>query len=70
MEIEAQTPALPLSNLGRDALLGGVCVKLARRSGKDAGRVRLLFALATLLTGSFPGVIAYLLLYALLPDND
>ena len=48
-------------------MIAGVCAGLARRFGMRAGTVRLLFLVSCLLPG--PQFIAYLVLWALLPNE-
>ncbi|MGC1215279.1 MAG: PspC domain-containing protein [Micromonospora sp.] len=49
-------------------MLAGVCAGLAQRFGMSAGMVRLLFVLSLLLPGT--QVIIYLVLWALMPNED
>ncbi len=48
-------------------MIAGVCAGLARRFGLSAGVVRILFVLSCLLPG--PQFIAYLVLWALMPNE-
>ncbi|MBG0565170.1 PspC domain-containing protein [Actinoplanes aureus] len=48
-------------------MIAGVCAGLARRFGMRPGTVRLLFLVSCLLPG--PQFIAYLVLWALLPNE-
>ena len=50
-----------------DRWIAGVCSGLARRFGVSPGMVRLLFVISCLLPG--PQFIAYLVLWALLPNE-
>jgi phage shock protein C len=50
-----------------DRWIAGVCSGLARRFGLSSGVVRLIFVLSCLLPG--PQFIAYLILWALLPNE-
>jgi phage shock protein PspC (stress-responsive transcriptional regulator) len=49
-------------------MLAGVCAGLARRFGRSAGFIRLLFLLSLLLPGT--QVIVYLVLWILMPNED
>ncbi|NLU79806.1 PspC domain-containing protein [Micromonospora sp. HNM0581] len=49
-------------------MLAGVCVGLARRFGRSAGLIRLLFLLSLLLPGT--QVIVYLALWIIMPNED
>jgi len=62
------TPPYRRSN--REKVLAGVCGGIARTWNQDVSLVRLLFVLATLLTGVFPLVITYFVLWAAVPAED
>jgi len=51
-----------------DHCVAGVCGGLAEYLGWDAGRLRLVWVLATIFTG-FAGVIVYLVLWYLMPES-
>ena len=50
-----------------DRWIAGVCSGLARRFGLSSGVVRLIFVVSCLLPG--PQFVAYLILWALLPNE-
>ena len=45
----------------RDRVFGGVCAGLSEYAQVDKGLLRFLAAVAILVTGVFPGLIAYIL---------
>jgi len=49
-------------------MIGGVCAGLARRFGTTPGTVRLIAVLSCLLPG--PQFVAYLILWAIIPESD
>jgi phage shock protein PspC (stress-responsive transcriptional regulator) len=49
-------------------MIAGVCAGLGRRFGMSAGMMRLLFLVSCLLPG--PQIIAYLVLWAMMPSED
>lgn len=51
-------------------MIAGVCGGLAERLGWDARLVRVLYVLASMLTGTFPGIVAYVVLWAVLPERE
>lgn len=51
----------------RNAVLGGVCAGIADYLGWDAGRVRLLYILVSILSVAFPGALVYLILWVAMP---
>ena len=64
--------ASPNPRLTRDkneGMLGGVCAGIAARYGYDLGLVRLIWVLATVLTGG-TGIVIYVAAWVLLPAAD
>ncbi|MBI5380954.1 MAG: PspC domain-containing protein [Opitutae bacterium] len=53
-----------------DKTIAGVCSGLARYLGWSANRVRIVYALLTVLSAAFPGIIVYLALWFLMPAED
>ncbi len=58
----------PLRRPRRGRMIGGVCAGLAARFGMTATQVRVLAVVSCLLPG--PQFLAYLALWALLPEGD
>lgn len=50
-------------------MIAGVCGGLGNRFGMDATIVRILYVLASVLTVAFPGIIVYLILWVLIPEE-
>jgi phage shock protein C len=57
-----------LRRLNTSAVIGGVCAGLGHYFGIDANMIRLAWALAAVLGGA--GVLAYLVAWLALPDED
>ena len=53
-----------------DKMLSGVCSGFARYIGVDPVWVRLFYAVATIFTAGFPGVILYVILAYVVPSDD
>lgn len=51
-----------------DGVLGGVCAGLARYTSVDAGLIRAVFVILTLVNGL--GILLYMLLWAIIPDRS
>ncbi|MBK9139592.1 MAG: PspC domain-containing protein [Verrucomicrobia bacterium] len=51
-------------------LIAGVCAGLARHLGWSASRVRLVYILCSILSVAFPGILVYLALWFLMPNDD
>ena len=57
----------PLRRNRLDALVGGVCAGIGDYLSWDHTVVRVIAILGTLLTGLWPGIIAYLVLWLIIP---
>lgn len=53
-----------------DRMLAGVCGGLAAYANMDATVMRILVALVTLLSGVFPGLIAYIIMAIVIPEQE
>ena len=61
------TPTLARSR--SDRMLAGVCGGIARRFSWSSGIVRLLFVLISVFSAAFPGILVYLVLWLLVPEE-
>lgn len=53
----------------QDRVIAGVCGGIAAHMDMPAGRVRVIYVLLSLLSVGFPGILVYLILWALLPES-
>ena len=53
-----------------DKILGGVCAGLARQFQMDPSIARVVAAVIVFVTGVFPGAVVYVILWAVLPEED
>ena len=60
--------ALELSNKHR--MIAGVCGGIANWLGWDPTAVRVLYVVVSILSAGFPGTLAYLVLWAVMPRSD
>jgi phage shock protein PspC (stress-responsive transcriptional regulator) len=60
---------MPLVRSRTNRKLGGVCAGLAQWLGWDTTLVRVLYVLVSLLSAAFPGTIAYILLWIIMPEE-
>ena len=51
-------------------LIAGVCAGIARHLGWSAARVRLVYVGFSIISVAFPGIIVYLVLWLLMPNDD
>ncbi len=50
--------------------IAGVCAGLAEYLGLDITLMRLLWAIISVMTGIFPGLIAYLVAWVIMPESN
>lgn len=60
---------MPLYRSRHKKIIAGVCGGLADWLGWDVTLVRILFVLVSLLSAAFPGILIYILLWALMPQK-
>lgn len=52
-----------------ERMLGGVCGGMAEALGWPASRVRIIYVLLSVLSVAFPGILVYLVLWLLVPNE-
>ena len=52
-----------------DRLIAGVCGGFAKALGWSSTAVRILYVMASILSAAFPGILAYLVLWAVMPPE-
>ena len=58
-----------LSRSRNDRVLAGVMGGIARRFGWNSTLVRVIFVLVSILSAAFPGIVVYLILWLLMPEE-
>ena len=53
----------------RDRMIAGVMGGIARRLGWDANLLRIVFVLVSVLSAAFPGILVYLILWVVIPEE-
>jgi len=53
-----------------DRVLAGVVGGIARRFGWNSTLLRVLYVVASILSAAFPGILVYLVLWLLMPEDD
>ena len=53
-----------------DRILGGVCAGIADWLGWDPTLVRVAYLILTLFSAAFPGVLAYIILWIIMPSRS
>ncbi len=52
-----------------DRVIAGVCGGLAKSLGWNSTAVRILYVIVSLLSAAFPGTLAYIILWAVMPEE-
>jgi phage shock protein C len=52
-----------------DRMLGGVCGGIAKRYGWDPTLVRIAYVLISIFSAAFPGILFYIILWVLIPEE-
>ena len=63
-------PARPLQRSTSKMMVAGVCGGLANWLGWDVTLVRVLYVLVTVLTSFVPGIVAYIILWLIMPLDE
>ena len=53
----------------RNRVIAGVCAGLAEWMGWDIAMVRLLYLVISIFSAGFPGIIAYIILWIIIPED-
>ncbi|WP_222564324.1 PspC domain-containing protein [Novilysobacter antarcticus] len=59
----------PFTRSRNDRMLAGVMGGIARRFGWNANLLRLLYVILSIASAAFPGIIVYLILWLLMPEE-
>ena len=63
-------PRNPLRRSRDQRMIAGVCGGFAEWLGWDATLVRILYIVGSVLSAAFPGLLAYVILWIVMPDAD
>ena len=63
-------PKNPLRRSRKHRLIAGVCGGLADWLGWNPTLVRILYVVVSILSAAFPGILAYIILWVLMPNAD
>ncbi len=63
-------PTRPLRRSKKHRILGGVCAGLAGWLGWDITLVRVLYVVISIFSVAFPGILAYIILWIVMPEAD
>lgn len=54
----------------RNAMIGGVCARLAQHFGWSVTGTRVVYGLISILSAAFPGILVCLVVWLLIPESD
>ena len=60
----------PLRRSRSDRMIAGVVAGLARYFGIDPTLGRVLYVVGSIVSAAFPGILVYVLLWAIVPEGD
>ena len=63
---------MPEGHLARnshDKMIAGVCSGIARWLGWNSTAVRILYVLVSIFSAAFPGILVYIILWAVMPEE-
>lgn len=63
------TPRNRLTRSRSDRMIAGVCGGIAEYFGWDPTLVRIVYVIGSLLSAAFPGTLAYIVLWVVMPDE-
>lgn len=61
-------PSHPLTRSRKHRILAGVCGGLADWLGWNVTLVRVLYVVVSIFSAGFPGILAYIILWVVMPD--
>lgn len=59
-----------LTRAGNDKIIAGVCGGIAKYLGWDPAIVRLLYVLISIFSAAFPGILVYIVLWIVMPEES
>jgi len=63
-------PNNPLRRSRKHRMIGGVCGGLAEWLGWDVTLVWVLYIIVSIFSAAFPGLLAYIILWIIMPEKD
>ncbi len=63
-------PSNPLRRSRKHRIIAGVCGGLAEWLSWDVTLVRVLYVVISIFSAAFPGILAYVILWVVMPEGD
>ena len=60
---------VPLRRSRKERMIAGVCAGLAHHFALDITLVRVLYVLVSVLSAAFPGILVYIILWIVIPEE-
>jgi Putative stress-responsive transcriptional regulator len=60
---------MPVMRSRNDRMIAGVCGGFAKALGWNSTSVRILYVIASIVSVAFPGTLAYIILWAVMPEE-
>lgn len=60
---------MPVLRSRSDRMIAGVCGGFAKALGWNSTAVRILYVIVSVLSVAFPGILAYIVLWAVMPEE-
>ena len=54
----------------KDRMIAGVCGGIAERFGFDPTIVRVVYAIVSVMSAAFPGILVYIILWVVVPEAE
>ena len=67
-ESEMPSPSNPLRRSRKNRMIAGVCGGLAEWLGWDPAVLRIVYVVVSIVSVAFPGILAYVILWILMPE--
>lgn len=64
------TANMPLRRSRSNRMIAGVVAGLAKRFGMDVTLARVLYVVISIVSAAFPGILVYLICWAIIPEGD
>lgn len=61
---------MPVLRSRTDRVIAGVCGGFAKALGWNSTAVRILYVIVSVLSAAFPGILVYIILWAVMPEED
>jgi phage shock protein PspC (stress-responsive transcriptional regulator) len=68
--LNTEVASMGLQRSKKNRMIAGVCGGIAKTLGWDPTLVRVTYVLASVLSAAFPGILVYIILWVLMPEEN